>query len=67
MRVVLARGVLALGSLTGSVFALNAWLDTGERAWDTAALGTVTGVLLCGVAALARGPLGVAGRPWPAW
>lgn len=47
------------GYLLACLFALNAWLDTGELAWDTAALGTVTGVLLCGLAAIARGRLGV--------
>lgn len=62
MRVVLARSVLALGSLVGSLFAVNAWLDKGEPAWDTAALGTVTGVLLFGLVALARGAGGVSWR-----
>lgn len=78
MRVVVARGVLALGSLVGCLFALNAWLDSGERAWVTAALGTVTGLLVFGLAALARSagwvswrwlvlPCAVAALSWGRW
>jgi hypothetical protein len=62
MTAVVARGVLALGSVIAALFAVNSWLDTGQGGWDTAASGTVAGVGVAGLAALARGAGVVSGR-----